>query len=373
MPENSAFFRDQTDQSAVKAKIVSSYFTAWSRVIKKWNCRMGYIDLFSGPGRYGDNNLSAPLLIIQSTLSDPVLTEKMMFLFNDNDCQNIEFLKQEISRLDIEGRLKHIDYWTKTIDLDTCKRLIISKNIPILSFVDPFGYKGLTKDLINLLIANGGSDCVFFFNYNRINMALSQNTKFDEHLIGLFGEERMRLLKNQLSDLSASQREPIVINALIEALREKKDNYVLPFRFNSVDMLRTSHYIVFITKNRVACKIMKQIMYSNSAKDKDGVATFSFDGNREYNAIYTQLSMFDGPIMTLEKEIKCRLYGKQIAVGDLCNEYDQSFTNQFVGKNVKDVLRKLELEGSLVVISGRKASTRNGIPNMPDKAIVSVR
>lgn len=34
MPENEVFFSDQTEQSATKAHIVSSYFTAWSRVIK---------------------------------------------------------------------------------------------------------------------------------------------------------------------------------------------------------------------------------------------------------------------------------------------------------------------------------------------------
>lgn len=52
MPDNEVFFSDQTEQSATKAHIVSSYFTAWSRVIKKWDCKMAYIDLFCGRGRY---------------------------------------------------------------------------------------------------------------------------------------------------------------------------------------------------------------------------------------------------------------------------------------------------------------------------------
>ena len=37
-----------------------------------------------------------------------------------------------------------------------------------------------------------------FFNYNRINMALSSNTKFDEHLRSLFGEARTAKLKHEL-------------------------------------------------------------------------------------------------------------------------------------------------------------------------------
>ena len=370
MPENEAFFSDQTEQSATKAHIVSSYFTAWSRVIKKWDCRMAYIDLFCGPGRYDDNKPSAPLQIIQTTLNDPVLARKMMFLFNDYDQANIESLKQEISALDTGGKLRQIQYFTETIDLGTHSRLFIPRNVPVLSFVDPFGYKGLTRDLINKLIANSGSDCIFFFNYNRINMALSSNTKFDEHLIGIFGEERTKALKAQLATLSSSQREPVVINALIEALLEDNGNYVLPFKFYSAEMLRTSHFIVFVTKNPVACKIMKQIMHSNSAKDDDGVATFSFEDSRNFGGNYSQLSLFDGPIKALERAMISKYQGRTITVQELCDEVDCDFTNQFVSKNVTDILKRMELEGKIAVVAGRKIKERGGIPTMPKKATI---
>ncbi len=374
MPENDIFFSDQTEQSLTKARIVSSYFTAWSRVIKKWDCsKMAYIDLFCGPGRYADNKPSAPLQIIQSTLNDPALTKKMMFLFNDYDPKNITTLRREISALDAEGKLNNISYFSKTVDVDTHKQLIIPKSVPVLSFVDPFGYKGLTRDLINKLIANSGSDCIFFFNYNRINMALSSNTKFDEHLIGIFGDARMKRLKSELASLTPSQREPVVINSLIEALLEEKGNYILPFKFYSSEMLRTSHFIVFVTKNPIACSIMKQIMYSNSAKDKDGVATFSFEDSRNFPDEFRQLCLFDGPIKVLEQTILSKYRGQAVNVLQLCNEVDCDFTNQFVGKNVKDVLRSLELRGQLEVISGRKVKMRSGILNMPDGANVLLK
>ena len=69
MLSNDVFFVDQSEQSAVKAHIVSSYFSAWSRVIQKWNTQMAYIDLFCGPGKYENDKLSAPLLIVQNTLA----------------------------------------------------------------------------------------------------------------------------------------------------------------------------------------------------------------------------------------------------------------------------------------------------------------
>lgn len=369
MPENETFFEYQTEQSNVKAHIVSSYFNAWSRIIQKWDCPMGYIDLFCGPGKYCSGKPSAPILIIQQTLANPVLAKKMHFIFNDKDPQNIAALKESIQQIDNASTLKgRVTYYNKTIECSSCKPLNIPTNMPILSFVDPFGYKGLTIELINCLISNKGSDCIFFFNYNRINMALSSNTKFDEHLNSLFGAARTTQLKNELSDLTPEQREPVVLEALIETLRENKGNFVLPFKFYSTEKLRTSHFIIFVTKHPTACKIMKQIMYTNSAKDSDGVATFSFEDSHNFGVGFEQLSMFNRPIQSLQDDLLKKHKGKKVLVGDLCEEISFDFSSHFVQKNVKDVLKVLEESGKIDVVDGRKQKWRCGKLTMPDEA-----
>lgn len=371
MPSNDVFFADQSEQSAVKAHIVSSYFSAWSRVIQKWNTPMAYIDLFCGPGKYENDKPSAPLLIVQNTLANPTLLHKMSFVFNDKDSNNTTMLQQSISQLDENAKLKgRLQFYNETVEQDFYSRLNIPANMPVLSFVDPFGYKGLTMNLINRLINNSGSDCIFFFNYNRINMALSSNTKFDEHLKSLFGDNRTAELKKQLAHQPPERREPIVLNALIDALRENKSNYVLPFKFYSTEMLRTSHFIIFVTKHPLACKIMKQIMYSNSAKDSDGVATFSFEDSRNFGAGFEQLTIFDRPIQSLRDDILRKYTGRTVSVGSICNDVDCDFSSHFVSKNVKDVLKELELEGKISVTTGRKQKYRNGKLNMPDGAVI---
>ena len=371
MPSNDVFFADQSEQSAVKAHIVSSYFSAWSRVIQKWNTPMAYIDLFCGPGKYENDKPSAPLLIVQNTLANPALLHKMSFVFNDKDSNNTTMLQQSISQLDENAKLKgRLQFYNETVEQDFYSRLNIPANMPVLSFVDPFGYKGLTMNLINRLIKNSGSDCIFFFNYNRINMALSSNTKFDEHLKSLFGDNRTAELKKQLAHQPPERREPIVLNALIDALRENKSNYVLPFKFYSTEMLRTSHFIIFVTKHPLACKIMKQIMYSNSAKDSDGVATFSFEDSRNFGAGFEQLTIFDRPIQSLRDDILRKYTGRTVSVGSICNDVDCDFSSHFVSKNVKDLLKELELEGKISVTTGRKQKYRNGKLNMPDGAVI---
>lgn len=339
------------------------------------------IGLWNGASSFGEAYWQALLFLEVMNIYDGVVIDKLWVGHSqfwvlpglEDDQANVNSLQREISSLDADGKLKQIQFFSKTIDIDSHRSLLIPKNVPVLSFVDPFGYKGLTRDLINKLIANSGSDCIFFFNYNRINMALSSNTKFDDHLIGIFGEERTKSLKTQLASLSPSQREPIVINALIEALIEDKGNYVLPFKFYSAEILRTSHFIVFVTKNNVACKIMKQIMYSNSAKDNDGVATFSFEDSRNFTDGFSQLSIFDGPIKDLEQAIISKYSGRTVTVQQLCDEVDCDFTNQFVSKNVTDILKRMEHEGQITVISGRKQKMRNGVLNMPQNAIIRFR
>ncbi len=51
MPEG--FFAESTEQSQIKAKIVSDYFVIWAKVITQVqrSDRIAYIDLFAGPGR----------------------------------------------------------------------------------------------------------------------------------------------------------------------------------------------------------------------------------------------------------------------------------------------------------------------------------
>ena len=372
MPENTVFFNEQSEQSAIKAKIVSDYFAAWSRVMKNnWPGNLSYIDLFCGPGKYGNGALSAPLLVVQKILNDDVLSKRMSCIFNDADSNNIELLKRSVSDMDAAGVLKkHIGYYNYTIESGFEQNVRIPTGVPVLSFVDPFGYKGLTINLIEKLIANSGSDCIFFFNYNRINMALSSNTKFDEHLQGLFGAKGLQKLKEELAPLTSAQREPWVINRLQEVLTENKANYVLPFKFYGNQQKRTSHFIVFVTKHPTACKIMKQIMYSNSAKDADGVATFSFEDSHNFGNKFEQISLFQRPLLDLQDELQQIYAGQKACVKELCEKYDTDFTNYYVAKNVKEALRHLENEGKIIVISGRKQKMRNGVLNMPDAAII---
>ena len=370
MSENEKFYEKQTEQSSVKEKIVSSYFTAWLRVLKKWGTPLGYYDLFCGPGRYVDQKETAPLFIVKEVLNDSTLAPRMHLYFNDENPQNVHLLQRNIEQIDRTGILTpRIKYEYNTVKQGFECKLNIPDSMPVLSFVDPFGYKGLTLSLLDYLVSNQGSDCIFFFNYNRVNMAIN-NPIFDEHLIALFGNERITSLKERINGLMPAQREPVVLDALIEALTASNSNYVLPFKFYSKEMLRTSHFIIFITKHKAGCKIMKSIMYTNSAKDSDGVATFSFEDSHNFIQGLEQLSFFTQPLQSLMNELMKANSSRTIKVRELCDQEDTNMRSHFVGANVKEALRRLEEEQKIMVVSGRKQKKRNGKLNMPDEAVV---
>ena len=90
--------------------------------------------------------------------------------------------------------------------------------IPTLFFVDPWGYKGLSLRLINSVLKDWGCDCIFFFNYNRINMGLP-NDAVDEHMNCLFGQERADRLRAALQWLAPTERETAIVEDWPQALQ----------------------------------------------------------------------------------------------------------------------------------------------------------
>src|ERR1700689_5450320 len=113
------------------------------------------------------------------------------------------------------------------------------KLVPTLFFVDPWGYKGLSLQLVNSVLKDWGCDCVFFFNYNRISMGLS-NPAVEEHMNALFGKTRADELRSLLEGLSPNDREFLIVEELCKAMGGGESRFVLPFRFLNNTGTRTS-------------------------------------------------------------------------------------------------------------------------------------
>jgi three-Cys-motif partner protein len=321
------FFEESTAQSRIKATIVKDYFWAWVKVIvaaqRKWKKgeRVAYIDLFAGPGRYKDGTKSTPLLVLESAIADPDLCKRLVTIFNDADPENAEALTKEVEGIPGIRSLKYKPQIQAQEVGDKIVEMFEKLNlIPTFFFVDPWGYKGLSLGLINSVVKNWGCDCVFFFNYNRINMGLN-NDAVERHIDVLFGKERAKVLRGKLVSLPPEEREITIVEALTEALKELGAQYVLPFCFKDENGSRTSHYLIFATKHPLGYKIMKEIMAKYSSEEHQGVASLEYRPASEDHPLLFELVR---PLDDLQSMLLAEFAGQTLTVGEstICTTWE---------------------------------------------------
>ncbi|MBE7490837.1 MAG: three-Cys-motif partner protein TcmP [Planctomycetes bacterium] len=284
MVDNS-FFEETTVQSQIKAEIVEKYFDTWAGIVtatqNRWQHekRIGYVDLFAGPGRYKSGAISTPIRVLQRAIKKPIYAERLLAIFNDKDEENVKSLQSAIDELPGINNLKHKPYvWHKEVGDEIAADFERINTIPLLAFVDPWGYRGLTLRLVNSFIKSWGCDCIFFFNYARINAGLN-NPLVHEHMCALFGEDRARSLRDDLEPMSPLEREATIVNDLSLALKnfdKKQKRFVLPFCFKDETGKRTKHHLVLVTKHFKGYDVMKEIMARYSSSDDQGVPSFTF-------------------------------------------------------------------------------------------------
>lgn len=341
-----SFFDETTEQSRVKHAIVSKYFDAWANIImptaKKQVGKIAYIDLFAGPGRYNDGTRSTPLLVLERAIHHPEMREMLVTLFNDGDPDSADSLKAEIEALLGVERLKYKPQVASALVGDEIATEFEKiRFVPTLFFMDPWGYKGLSLRLINAALKDWGCDCIFFFNYNRINMGLP-NSAVQSHIDALFGAERARELRNRLDALSPEDRELTIVEELAQALQEMGGRYVLPFRFRNENGTRTSHHLVFVSKHIRGYTLMKDIMARESSKQDQGVPSFEYSpADRRYPLLF-ELSR---PLDDLAGLLLDDYAGRCITMRMLYEEHNVG--RPYIERNYKDVLRRLEARGEI--------------------------
>ncbi|MCX6678316.1 MAG: three-Cys-motif partner protein TcmP [Methanothrix sp.] len=278
--------------------------------IKKHNeDKIAYIDLFAGRGRYDDGTKSTPLLILEKAIQNPDTRDMLVTVFNDIDLDNIRSLKTEVSGISNISALKYKpEIINEEVGEDLVKELETMHFVPTLFFIDPCGYKGLSLDLFKAILKDWGCDCLFFFNYNRINPAL-ENDIVREHMDALFGIERANRLREKLRTISSPiDRENTIMNEIKQALNGMGGKYVQPFCFKNDRGTRTSHYLIFMTKHPLGYKIMKDIMAKVSICSEQGVPTFEYNPAKSYQMRLSGLSTLEG----LEADLLTEFAGRTL-------------------------------------------------------------
>jgi three-Cys-motif partner protein len=278
-------------------------------------------------------------MVLETAIEDPAMCEMLVTLFNDRDAANVGKLQATIDALPGIEKLKYRPQVSNDVVGDEIAKMFAGiKLVPTFFFVDPWGYKGLSLKLINSVLQNWGCDCVFFFNYNRVNMGLN-NEAVREHMNALFGKERADVLRKRLPGLSASDRESLIVEELANSLKTLGAPFVLPFAFKSEKGSRTTHHLIFASKNFKGYEIMKEIMAKESSEMNQGVPTFEYSpASEKYPTLFELLR----PLDDLEQMLLDEFRGQTLTMHDVYERH--SVGRPFLKRNYKRVLASMETE-----------------------------
>ncbi|MBI3911164.1 MAG: three-Cys-motif partner protein TcmP [Armatimonadetes bacterium] len=341
-----SFFERQREHSRIKAEIVSKYLPAWANVMKgRARGPLNYLDLFAGPGYYEDRRPSTPILAVQAIAARDDLASLVRTVFNEKIPARAQALRQALDALPEAARLRYRpQVFHGETNAELAEVLRNTALAPTLAFIDPCGYKGLTRVLVLAILKNWGSECIFFLNFDAVRRAL-QNLTVEPHMQALFGTERAARLRELLPCLSPREQEPTVLRHLEAAMKEVGAQYVLPFRLRVTEPQRRLYHVVFVTKNALGLKIMKGVMWSVSTDLAAGIGSYEYAAEDERCP-----SLFEPitPVDDLAPELLRYFAGQTISVGQVFQEHQTR--SPYIEKHYKTALLGLEAEGKITVI-----------------------
>lgn len=309
--------------------------------------------MFAGPGRYDDGSQSTPLLVLEKALERDERARALVSVFNEPNTEYHRRLEANIKSLPGIERLAHEPiFMSETVDTDYSPFLKQVSGIPTLFFVDPWGYKGVSIDLLRSAVRSGwGRDLILFFNYRRICAGVS-NQVFAERMKGIFGS-RYDAIRTQVETLHGEARENAITAAVAEELAENAAEHVLKFR---IERKSASHYLFFLSKNARGRQIMADIMASVSSDSDEDVSSFEFTNRPKQGSLFSSTA---DPIDELANAILRHCTGKTLTTAQIFDHCTFPGKNYRL-KNYKQALLRLEEQKAIITSPAaeqRKAGT----------------
>ena len=357
---DNTFFERQTLSSRVKASIVSEYFPKYCKIIVKGYMpnRIGYFDLFAGPGVYEDGNCSTPLLVAKNCFNDRLLKKKVWMVFNDKEYSTQ--LQENFLKLYPDGTFAFNPHFGHSTvgECEAIDRFITQNHMengknecPAVLFIDPFGYKGINTATLSKFLSYWGNELFIFINTKRINPAL-ENEKFEPLMRCLFPQSYNALKALIRDKRSVSERLQFIIDNLgkeYELLLGGKVYYTA-FKFQEEDVETTSHFILHITKSKRGFDLIKQIYndFANVGTIFDGINTYTFDVKKILNPIEDLFDMASENIDILKENLYIEYKDREISALDLFEEHQQK--GLYCRKHYTEALRRLVAEGKICAV-----------------------
>ena len=253
--------------------VLEEYLKAWFPILSTWNDRITFIDGFAGPGRYSEGEEGSPLIAIRTAINHSQRSrfKKIFFAFIEKNPVRAKILKQTIKER-FPTLPSYIRFEIYNSEFENVLGPILSymdrenlKLAPTLAFIDPFGFKGFSMNVVSKLLLNPKTEVLITFMDGYIKRFIDE--KRSGVLNELFGCNEWRnassVSRNKeqfLLDIYTKQLHKIVGDVYTKTFGMKDHND------------RHIYNLLFATKNLKGLKVMKETMFKI---DRRGAYKFS--------------------------------------------------------------------------------------------------
>ena len=214
------------------------------------------------------------MLVAQTLAGMPSRRSKVFLYFNDVSEAHTQQLERNLTDAGLMGAFGGVPVF-RNFEVNAIIAEWLSKRRlhPTLTFIDPYGYHGLTQQLIGAVIKDWGSDALIFFHTSGIARNLGRGDQVSV-LTELFGEGVFEWLQSAMVLRRGSMLQP-VLTAFKKTVEEVGGKYFHAMQFNFPNSRRISHHLIFVSKDSTGFGIIKEIMAKYSVKE-DGIPTYTY-------------------------------------------------------------------------------------------------
>ena len=338
-----------------KHDLLRRYLGAWFPIMYKRNKRIIYLDAFAGPGVYTGGEQGSPLIALKTLITHKVFPKmggtEFLFAFIEKDKLKCQRLEQEIKTFWLtqeENKTSNIKIEVlnnefMNIAQDVLNILESDNAIlaPTFAFVDPFGWSGMTLDLMTKFLSFRKCEILVNFMVEDISRFLNEeNTQ--KSLLDCFGTDRYR----DFASLSGDERIEALRDLFVDQLREAGSfKYVTSFKMVN-NRGKTKYFLIHGTRSITGLRAMKDAMWKLDPT-----------GNYQFEARWRGRQVLFSPnyIKDLEKEFIEEFKGREVSISEIENYVltDTLYTK----KHIKPTLKEMEGEGKISATNRQKNKT----------------
>lgn len=347
-------FEEYREQTQVKHSILAAYLPAYYHILKSTHQNLVYVDGFAGPGSYvqsetGETFDGSPILALKLIASDKEFSAKVSTMFIESDKALFDQLKLRVDKFcdehpGIRKPLCRLGTFSEKLN-ETLKN--IGRNLaPTFMFVDPCGVSGTSFETIRTVMNNAKCEAFIFFNMDGVRRILGL-PELSPILIDLMGsEERAAMLHNKLRQTNnVSEREALILSEYCDALAEDMNvKYIIPFRVESEDQKRTSHYLIHASKHPLGFRIMKYVMWRRGhGEDQPGGLELLQKSRTNFIPLFDKHS-------DVKAEILNALRAKPLRISVFYEDWTVRPADMQCEASYRQLLLELEREGKIEVL-----------------------